>query len=240
MNLSPAEMMEFSFNVAYLVSIYALVILMSLKLPKIEDPQGIWRRFRNAFLLLGLGDTGHVGFRTYAYAAGGVAEHQVLISVGSLATAITMTLFFMILLEAGRIRFGERRGLAYWLIQAFGIARLIVMAFPQNGWWDGSKPYAWSLARNGLFALLCLGMALYFALIARRRGDREFGVIAAWTFATFVFYAPVVLFSRFVPMLGMLMIPKTCCYVAIGIYGYLSVFTGRGKTDAGTERPAMA
>ncbi len=52
-----------------------------------------------AFALLALGDTGHVGFRVWAYALGGL-ESQVtvlgraisLVGAGALATAVTVTL----------------------------------------------------------------------------------------------------------------------------------------------------
>ena len=40
-------------------------------------------------------------------------------------------------------------------------------------------------------------------------------------FFIFGFYIPVVLFADVIPLLGMLMIPKTCAYVWIVFMGYL-------------------
>ena len=37
---------------------------------------------------------------------------------------------------------------------------------------------------------------------------------------SFAFYVPVVLWSHTIPMVGMLMIPKTCAYVWIVAMGY--------------------
>jgi hypothetical protein len=41
---------------------------------------------------------------------------------------------------------------------------------------------------------------------------------------SYAFYAPVILWSGIVPVLGMLMIPKTCAYVAVAILGYRSLY----------------
>jgi hypothetical protein len=41
---------------------------------------------------------------------------------------------------------------------------------------------------------------------------------------SFAFYAPVILWSGAVPLLGMLMIPKTCAYVVVAIIAYRSLF----------------
>ena len=47
---------------------------------------------------------------------------------------------------------------------------------------------------------------------------------------SYAFYAPVILWSAQVPMLGMLMIPKTCAYIAVAIIGYRAIF--QRKTSA--------
>ena len=41
---------------------------------------------------------------------------------------------------------------------------------------------------------------------------------------SYAFYVPVILWSAQVPMLGMLMIPKTCAYLAVAIIGYWAIF----------------
>ncbi|MEJ2759438.1 MAG: hypothetical protein P8046_13240, partial [Anaerolineales bacterium] len=62
---------EILFNLGYLVVIYWLVALMFRRKPQLPQKKQweiapiIW-----AFLLLALGDTGHVGFRVVAYALG--------------------------------------------------------------------------------------------------------------------------------------------------------------------------
>jgi hypothetical protein len=44
---------------------------------------------------------------------------------------------------------------------------------------------------------------------------------------SYAFYAPVILWAAQAPMLGMLMIPKTCAYLAVAIIGYRAIFMGK-------------
>lgn len=61
---------------------------------------------------------------------------------------------------------------------------------------------------------------------AREREDKAF----RWKWLTIVlsfgFYIPVVLWADTVPMMGMLMIPKTCAYVWIVLIGYFAMKKG--------------
>ena len=61
---------------------------------------------------------------------------------------------------------------------------------------------------------------------AFRAGDTPFKWIGGMIALSYAFYAPVILWSVQMPMLGMLMIPKTCAYVAIAIIAYKALFTG--------------
>ena len=44
---------------------------------------------------------------------------------------------------------------------------------------------------------------------------------------SYAFYVPVILWSAQIPMLGMLMIPKTSAYIAIAIIGYRALFMSK-------------
>jgi hypothetical protein len=43
------------------------------------------------------------------------------------------------------------------------------------------------------------------------------------------FYIPVILFVQVVPVIGMLMIPKTLAYVAIALIAYQSLYRGQER-----------
>ena len=71
--------LEIGFNVLYLLSIYLIVGLMYHRYRSIyyaNQPGSV--PFLWAFLLLALGDTGHVGFRLLAFARGGLEKNEVL------------------------------------------------------------------------------------------------------------------------------------------------------------------
>jgi hypothetical protein len=64
---------------------------------------------------------------------------------------------------------------------------------------------------------------------ASRTGDRPFKWIGIMIALSYAFYAPVILLSAQIPMLGMLMIPKTCAYVAVAIIGYRAIFMKKAE-----------
>jgi hypothetical protein len=219
---------EVAFNVLYLLAIWTLVAVMARRRDRLADsdrPGGI--RLLTAFALLALGDTGHVGFRVLAYALGGLEAHPVLVGVGALSTAVTVTGFYALMLELWRVRFGRRRGVFGWVLLAAGVARLAVMAFPQNRWGQIVAPYDWSLARNALLVVQGLGVLFLILRDGIRGGDRAFVWIGLMIALSFAFYAPVILWSARAPLLGMLMIPKTCAYLAVAAIGYRAYFAAK-------------
>jgi hypothetical protein len=216
---------EILFNVTYLVVVWTLVVLMTRRLPTVapaDRPVAV--RFTWAFALLALGDTGHVGFRVLAYALGGLAAHPLLVGLGALSTAYTVTIFYMLMLDIWRLRFKKPLGIFGWALLGAGVVRLIVMAFPQNQWGQIIAPYGWSLLRNALLVVQGLGVMYLILRDAIRTGDTPFKWIGVMIALSYAFYAPVILWSAQAPTLGMLMIPKTCAYLAVAIIGYRSIF----------------
>ncbi|MFN2205839.1 MAG: hypothetical protein ACK2UT_07995, partial [Candidatus Promineifilaceae bacterium] len=71
MSESARMWMEITFNVAYLIVVWGLVMAMIRRQPGVpEADKPVTSLFIWAFALLALGDTGHVGFRVLAYAGG--------------------------------------------------------------------------------------------------------------------------------------------------------------------------
>ena len=224
---------EIVFNVSYLLVIWGLVIAMTQRRGDVaEVNRGVANRLRWAFALLALGDTGHVGFRVVAYALGGVEANPALVGLGALSTAYTVTIFYMLMVDVWRLRFQRNLGWFGWLLLAAGIIRMIVMAFPQNEWQWIVPPYGWSLLRNAFLVLQGLGVMALFFRDAARAGDRTFTTVAWMIALSFAFYMPVILWVAQIPLLGMLMIPKTCAYIAIAVLTYRSFYPRR--TDAET------
>lgn len=60
-------------------------------------------------------------------------------------------------------------------------------------------------------------------MIRKSKGNRQFtmfGIMAVLLGSGDAFYIPVVLWADVIPMIGMLMIPKTCAYVWTVVIGY--------------------
>jgi hypothetical protein len=219
---------EVIFNVTYLIVIWTLVAMMARRRSAVAPAdRPVAKRLMWAFALLALGDTGHVGFRVVAYALGGLGANPALVGLGALSTAYTVTLFYMLMVDIWRLRFHRPLGVAGWTLLGAGVVRLIIMAFPANGWEQAVAPYDWSLLRNALLVVQGVGVMLLILRDAMKTSDATFKWIGALIALSYAFYAPVILWSAQIPMLGMLMIPKTCAYVAIAVIGYRALFLGR-------------
>ncbi len=91
--------------------------------------------------------------------------------------------------------------------------RILLCMMPQNQWLSADAPLSWGIYRNIPFALLGMVIIVLFYRSAREQGDRAFGWMWLTIVLSFGFYIPVVLWADTIPMIGMLMIPKTCTYV---------------------------
>ena len=78
----------------------------------------------------------------------------------------------------------------------------------------------WGICRNIPFALLGILVIVMFYRSAKERGDEAFGWMWLTIVLSFGFYIPVVLFASRIPLMGMLMIPKTCAYMWTVLIGY--------------------
>lgn len=226
---------EVSFNVTYLAVVWTLVALMWRRqawVPAAERP--IARRFMWAFALLALGDTGHVGFRVLAYALGGLTAQPVvlgtpvsLVGLGALATAYTVTFFYMLMLDIWRLRTGKRFGAFEYGLLALAVVRLALMAFPQNEWWRVDPVPPWNLIRNAPLTALGLGVAYLILRDAGAARDRTFTGIGVLILVSYACYVPVILFAAQAPLVGMLMIPKTLAYLGVAVLAFRAFFSQR-------------
>lgn len=221
MSESAGIAMEITFNILYLVTIWVLVILMFRRRSFLSgDNERVGKLFLYAFFLLALGDTGHVGFRVLAYAMGGLEANPLLVGGGALATAVTVTFFYMIVAEIWRLRAEKSRGLLWWIMIAAGIVRLVIMIFPQNRWAQVVPPSDWSLLRNIPLMIQGIVVAVLMLYSGSVNKDLFQKRVSYMIFLSYIFYTPVILFIQEMPLLGMLMIPKTLAYVAIAFMAY--------------------
>ena len=217
---------EVIFNISYLIVVWALVVMMARRPADVApENQAVAKRVMWAFALLALGDTGHVGFRVLAYANGGLDANPTLVGLGALATAITVTFFYALMVDVWRLRFHKKLDwFAYSLLGA-AVIRLILMALPQNEWGNVVPPQPFGIYRNLPLVVQGLGVMILILRDAAATRDRTFLWIGAMIFVSYAFYTPVILWVQQSPILGMLMIPKTLAYVAIAVIAYRELYS---------------
>ncbi len=222
---------EVSFDVLYLIVVWAMVLTMYRR-RSVVRPEN--RRVANlvmiAFALLAFGDTGHVGFRVVAYALGDPAPQFSFLGmafglrgIGIAATAVTVTLFYVLMVAIWRYRFDKQYGPLEHLLFASALVRLVLLSLPANQWDSLVPPQPWSTIRN--LPLLIQGLVAYLILRdARVNKDRTFWWVGIMILTSFACYMAVVLFVQQVPLIGMLMIPKTITYIVVCFLFYNALY----------------
>lgn len=171
--------------------------------------------------LLGAGDSFHLVPRSYALWTTGLGANAAALGVGKLITSITMTLFYLILYYVWRERYQikERKGLTA-VMWTLSVLRIALCLLPQNQWLTYRQPLFYGVLRNIPFAMMGVIIIVIFAQETKKAGDSVFRFMPLAVGLSFGFYLPVVLFSGILPIIGMLMIPKTMAYVWIVLMGW--------------------
>ena len=208
---------ETLFDAVYLVTVITTGILM------IRGSKGDaqFRLFGLMAVVLGAGDAFHLIPRALALCTTGLESYTVPLGLGKWITSVTMTVFYVLLYYVWRQRYQikGRNGLTA-AVYALAAARAALCMMPQNQWLSADAPLVWGIYRNIPFALLGLLIIVLFYKSAKEHGDRAFRWMWLTIVLSFGFYIPVVLWADAVPLIGMLMIPKTCAYVWTVLIGY--------------------
>lgn len=140
-----------------------------------------------------------------------------------------MTIFYVILYYVWRERYNikDRKSLTV-IVWILSISRIVLSLMPQNMWFSANPPLSWGIYRNIPFAILGLVIIVLFYKSAKENKDINFKLLWLTIVLSFGFYIPVVLFADSFPVVGILMIPKTCAYVWTVFIGYKSMKKERG------------
>ena len=209
--------METLFDAVYLT----LVITLGVKM--IRGCQGVaqFRLFGIMAVVLGAGDSFHLVPRVFALCTTGLENYTAALGLGKWITSVTMTVFYVLLYYVWRQRYRVKgMGGLTALVYLLAGLRVLMCMMPQNQWLSADAPLSWGIYRNIPFALLGLVVILLFYRSARQHGDNAFRWMWLTIVLSFGFYIPVVLWADAIPLVGMLMIPKTCAYVWTVWIGY--------------------
>ncbi len=171
--------------------------------------------------LLGAGDSFHLVPRCYALWTTGLEANAAALGIGKFITSITMTIFYLILYYIWRERYQikdrKRLSVIMWLLSALRIGLCLL---PQNQWLTYRQPLLFGILRNIPFAIMGVIIIVIFYREIKRTEDKVFRHMPLAVILSFGFYLPVVLFSGIIPVIGILMIPKTLAYVWIVLMGW--------------------
>ena len=211
---------ETLFDAVYLISVITIGVLMIRR----SNGNGQFRLFGWMAVILGAGDSFHLIPRALALCTTGLENYTVALGMGKWITSVTMTVFYVLLYYVWRQRYGVKG--KNWLTAAVYIlsaVRIALCMMPQNQWLSAEAPLSWGIYRNIPFALLGLVVIVLFYISAKEHKDNAFRWMWLTIVLSFGFYIPVVLWADVVPMIGMLMIPKTCAYVWTVLIGYFAM-----------------
>ena len=220
-----ARLGEAGFCICYLVFVLIVAIFMHNKEVSLfaeSGPSPDYYRYGFGFLmaaLLGGGDAFHLIPRIIVNIRGNMWKKQTFLGAGNLISSITMTLFYNILIAMGDSMEYSPTEYNYEIEKAILVlttARIILLLFPQNKWYSEEPVRKWAIIRNVPFAIIGLLTLVGLFNVISHANNYPTGFyvnIMIAVLLSFAFYLPVAILGKEKPKLGMLMIPKTMCYI---------------------------
>lgn len=205
------KIMEAAFCIFYLV----FTVIMGFKIIKKSKGNKATLLFGIMTIVLVFGDSFHLVPRILAV-INPTADYAFSLGIGKMITSITMTVFYLMMYFVFELCYGKRNMALRISVIALSAIRIVLCLLPQNDW-TGLAPVIWGIYRNIPFAVLGLIMVVLFF---GKRDDRPFKWMWLAILLSFAFYIPVVLWADVNPIIGMLMLPKTCMYIWIVVMGY--------------------
>lgn len=211
---------ETLFDAVYLVAVMTIGILMI----RGSKRNSQFRLFGWMAVVLGAGDSFHLIPRALALCTTGLEQFTVPLGLGKWITSVTMTIFYVLLYYIWRQRYQvkEQNSLTA-VVYALAGVRILLCMMPQNQWLSSDPPLSWGIYRNIPFTLMGLLIIVFFYQSAKEHRDQAFRWMWLTIVLSFAFYIPVVLWTDTLPLVGMLMIPKTCAYVWTVFIGYFAM-----------------
>ncbi len=122
-----------------------------------------------------------------------------------------MTIFYIFMFYIYESNYEQKNKKMAYCIWVLAIVRIVLCILPQNRWLANDGSVTMGIIRNIPFVIMGLMIiALYFN---KRKEDAVFKNIWLYVLLSFLFYIPVVVGASSIKMLGMLMLPKTVCYI---------------------------
>jgi peptidoglycan/LPS O-acetylase OafA/YrhL len=205
---------ESTFDILYLLFAITTGIII---LAKRKDSIG--KLMGTAALVLGCGDAFHLVPRVLNYFVD--KDFTAWLGFGKLVTSVTMTIFYLLVffLHTKLYKWSNEKEKNAVMISLFVLTccRIMICCAPGNGWLTGDGTMFWGILRNIPF--VAIGVLIVILYFQRRKENKNFSRLWIYVTLSFLFYLPVATVVSIWPMLGMLMLPKTVCYMLVlGIF----------------------
>ena len=175
-------------------------------------------------LVLVFGDSFHLIPRIVNSWELGDANIYAYLGIGKLVTSITMTVFYLILFWFFKLRYQKKTPLALDLsLYALAAIRIVLCLLPYNDWTNKDAPYMWGIYRNIPFVLMGILLIVLCYRWAKEKEDKPFRLAYLAISLSFVFYIMTVTLAIVHTAFGMMMLPKTICYVWLLIMGIVAI-----------------
>ena len=198
---------ESTFDVLYLIfAILSGIVILIKHRNKNDVLMG------TAALVLGLGDSFHLVPRVLNYFID--KDFTWYLGFGKLVTSITMTIFYILVFLLYKSVYNKDDkstktvGITIYILAAL---RIVLCLAPGNNWFTGEGSILWGTLRNLPF--IVIGGIVVYLYFKVRKEDKYLSRLWLYTTLSFLFYIPVAIFAPLLPILGMLMLPKTVCYI---------------------------
>ncbi|MDU5808752.1 MAG: DUF2871 domain-containing protein [Finegoldia magna] len=206
------KIVESLFDVCYLMIVVAFGVRLLL-----EKKNGA-KLFGIMAIMLGVGDGFHLIPRVISHLSpGGFEAHAAVLSWGQFVTSITMTIFYVLYYHYYRMQSNDTDNTKKWLIYGLAISRIGLVLLPQNNWGTADGNYMFGIYRNIPFLIMGILLVVYSFNKKDLPAFKHMWILIS---LSFLFYVPVVLFSKTVPAIGALMMPKTVAYLLIVWMGF--------------------
>lgn len=202
---------ESAFDILYLIFAITTGIII---LAKRRDAVGKLMGF--SALILGCGDAFHLVPRVLNYFVTG-KDFTAWLGFGKLVTSITMTIFYLLVFFLHTKLFNwkskNERNAVMLILFFLTATRISLCALPGNRWLTGDGSILFGILRNIPF--IAIGVVIVILFFRSRKENRNFRRMWLYVTLSFLFYIPVATVVSLLPMLGMLMLPKTVCYMLV-------------------------
>lgn len=201
--------LEIAFDIMYLVSAFIIgIVFLMTSSSDLHTLAGIMT------IILVVGDSFHLIPRIKVIITKNEKALRTALGRGKQITSVSMTIFYLLLWQIG-LQISSISVLPFWnyLIYAMAVLRVVLCFLPANRWVDVKPPVKWGIYRNIPFFIIGIMVSILFFL--NRNVIISIHYMWLAILLSFSFYLPVVLFTNRNPKIGMLMLPKTGCYLWI-------------------------